>query len=463
MNAAPATPVLSGVSTICKGLSTPFSSTTSGGTWSSSDATIASVDLNSGVVTGHSAGAATITYTVTTACGTASNNMQITVQDAGTISSISGSSALCIGSTLALNTNGTQGGTWGVTPATSGFASVDQNGVVSPIAKGTAIITYTFTGCGTYQATFAVTVNDIPDAGLTKWAIQNVPIGQVPPPAPVMCPGKSASLVNIGGMTGGYWSSDDPSIASVDANGQVTGVSAGYSTVSYNVSNSCGLSSAGVLVHVNSLPNAGAISCPSAVCAGASINLSASGDHGGTWSIDPSQSGIAIITSPGIIKGVGQGVATVVYTVGDPNLCGTSSATYQVTVNPLPDAGTLSNASVCAGLSTSLAINGSVGGTWQSSNTAVATVNPTTGLITGVAAGITNISYSVSTATCGSATASATVTVIPQPVAGPITGPIQVCVGSMITLSSTNNLSLNPSGGTATWSSSSSAATVDNT
>ena len=130
----------------------------------------------------------------------------------------------------------------------------------------------------------------------------------------------------------------------------------------------------------------------------------------------------------GAVTGVTQGTTTIIYTVGDPALCGTSSATHVVTVNPVPYAGTLSNASVCAGLSITMISNGSVGGSWSSSNTGVATVNPSSGVVTGVAAGITTISYTVSTPTCGSATASATLTVNPLPVAGPINGPSTVCV-----------------------------------
>src|ERR1019366_5587554 len=385
-----------GASAICKGLSTTFTSNTGGGTWSSSNPLAATVNSSTGVVTSVAAGVSTITYTVTTTCGTASGSADITVNDAGTISSISGGSSVCKNATLSLITSGTTGGTWSSSAAS--IATVSTSGVVTGKGSGTAIISYTFTGCGTYKATFTVTVNDIPDAGDVAFVLK--PDGSTP----VLCPGTSASLINTGGMTGGTWTSDNEAVATVNASGVVKGVSAGYASISYNVSNSCGSSSAAILVEVNSLPDAGTISGPSAVCASAHINLSSSGNSGGKWT--SSNTAVATVNqNTGVVTGVAQGSATIIYTVGDPALCGTSAATYLVTVNPVPYAGTLSDASVCAGLSTTLPVNGSVGGTWHSSNTSVATVDPTSGLITGMAAGITNISYTVSTPTCGSATA----------------------------------------------------------
>ena len=104
---------------------------------------------------------------------------------------------------------------------------------------------------------------------------------------------------------------------------------------------------------------------------------------GGKWT--STNTAVATVNqTTGAVTGVAQGTTTIIYTVGDPALCGTSSATYQVTVNPVPYAGTLSNASLCAGLSTTLPVNGSVGGTWHSSNAGVATVDASSGVITGL-------------------------------------------------------------------------------
>ncbi|MEI9808776.1 MAG: Ig-like domain-containing protein [Bacteroidota bacterium] len=41
--------------------------------------------------------------------------------------------------------------------------------------------------------------------------------------------------------TGGIWASTDEAVATVDANGLVTAVSAGTATISYAVTNTCGI------------------------------------------------------------------------------------------------------------------------------------------------------------------------------------------------------------------------------
>ena len=89
--------------------------------------------------------------------------------------------------------------------------------------------------------------------------------------------------------------------------------------------------------------------------------------------------GVATVNpTTGVVTGVAQGTTTIIYTVGSAAVCGTSAATYTVTVNPLANAGTISGIpSVCTGLSTTFTSNGSVGGTWVSSNPAVASVNST--------------------------------------------------------------------------------------
>lgn len=56
--------VLSGNQSVCVGSTTLFTSTTSGGSWSSSNTNIASVNSLTGEVTGISAGTAQIVYTV---------------------------------------------------------------------------------------------------------------------------------------------------------------------------------------------------------------------------------------------------------------------------------------------------------------------------------------------------------------------------------------------------------------
>lgn len=77
------------------------------------------------------------------------------------------------------------------------------------------------------------------------------------------------------------------------------------------------------------------------------------------------------------------------------------------------------------------------GGQWTSSNTAVATVDPLTGVVTGVAAGTATITYTVASGSCTNAI-STTVTVnTPSTAVTGITGGGTVCQGTGVTLTAT--------------------------
>ena len=134
-----------------------------------------------------------------------------------------------------------------------------------------------------------------------------------------------------------------------------------------------------------------------------------------------------------------------------PTITTVTSNTRRMRVNVLPDAGTLSGASlVCPGSTITLSSSGATGGTWSAAN-ATATVS-TTGGVTGVAPGTDTISYIVTTPTCGSDTAKKIVSIGTLPDAGSISGLASVCPGSGISLTATV-----PGG---TWSVSNARATV---
>ena len=87
--ATPGVSPITGVLTLCAGTTTALSDATSGGTWSSSTTSVATVAAASGVVYGVSGGTTTITYTV----GTSSATEIVTVNGAPVITSLSMSSA----------------------------------------------------------------------------------------------------------------------------------------------------------------------------------------------------------------------------------------------------------------------------------------------------------------------------------------------------------------------------------
>ncbi|HOY33479.1 MAG TPA: hypothetical protein PKW80_16495, partial [Bacteroidales bacterium] len=107
---APITQDITGPTEICVGSTGVWTSTTSGGTWSSSEPATATVDINSGIITGVASGTSVITYTVTVgACtNTASQTVTITTPVPQTIS---GTTPLCEGYAT-IWTSTTSGGTW---------------------------------------------------------------------------------------------------------------------------------------------------------------------------------------------------------------------------------------------------------------------------------------------------------------------------------------------------------------
>ncbi len=412
-----------GGSVVCVGGLLTLSDTATSGTWSSNNIAVATVDA-SGNVTGVSGGPATISYTVTNSCGTVAATHAITVNPLPVAGVISGPTVVCEGAVITASITGASGtGTW--SSSDTSVAKIAATGDITGISTGTAIMSYSVTNsCGTAHDTMLVRVNPLPHAGTITGT-------------PVVCVNANITLGHTGSVGAGTWSSSNTTIATVNAaSGLVHGVAAGLDTIKYRVSNSCGVDSVMITLTVNPLPDAGTISGAGFVCATDSITLvDTFGGGAGTWTVTPGT--VAILgTGTGVIVGVSAGTAHVTYSV--TNSCGTDTATHTVVVRPLPNAGTISGATtVCQGANTILTSSGTAGGTWTSSNTAIASVNASTGNVRGVSGGADTIIYVVTTATCGSDTASFTITVIPTPTAGTIYGPATVCVGNAITLGDT--------------------------
>ncbi len=324
---------------------------------------------------------------------------------------ISGLSSLCNGTTITL-TDTVSGGTW--SSSNTAIATIGSAGLVNGISAGTAIISYTLNNaCSSASATKIITVNTLPIAGTILGSS-------------TVCTGSSTTLTNA--TPGGLWSSTN-SRASVSGGGIVTGITGGIDTIMYIVINSCGVATASKTMTVNISPYASSITGASSVCVGSSITLTDTAS-GGVWS--SSNTAIAIVGSTGIVSGIAGGGATISYSV--TNTCGTAFAIRSITVNPLPQAGSITGMSaVCVGSSISLSDTAS-GGVWSATNSnAIVTSG---GVVYGLVAGTDTIIYSV-TNTCGTATTTKTITINPLPNAGTITGSITVCEGLVTTLTNT--------------------------
>jgi hypothetical protein len=354
-----------GAATVCTGAVTPtFTNATTGGTWSTSNAN-ATINT-SGIVTGVTAGAVNVIYTV----GTCSSTTALTVQQ--TPGAIAGGSAtVCNGTTSPAFTNPNGGGTWSITPGT-GSATITGAGVLTGTGIGTVTVNYTIGSCT--PATFNVTVN--PNPAAIGGGAATVCTGAVTP-----------AFTNA--TAGGTWSTSNAN-ATINASGIVTGVTAGAVNVIYAIG-TCNRTTA---LTVQQTP--GAIAGGSVtVCVGTTTPAFTNPNGGGTWSIT-SGTGTASITVGGVATGLTAGMVTVVYTIGT---C--IPATTTLTVNPNPAAIGGGSATVCTGATTPAFTNGTAGGTWSTSN-ANATINAS-GIVTGVTVGAVNVIYTIGTCTSSTA------------------------------------------------------------
>jgi len=157
-------PILAGNSNICVGLTSVFVSNVTGGTWSSGNTSIATVNSITGVVTGVSSGVAIINYTVsgTGTCPNATASRTVTVSPQPNAGVISGNQNICAGSTSTFAST-VAGGTW--SSANTSIATINSTtGVVAGVSPGTTTISYIaigIGGCPNVMATRTVTVNSI--------------------------------------------------------------------------------------------------------------------------------------------------------------------------------------------------------------------------------------------------------------------------------------------------------------
>lgn len=389
----PAAPI-SGATYVCQGSTTQMSDAVPGGTWTSTNPVIGTVD-NTGMVTVTGSGSLGLSYY--DGCGVP---MTVTLNAIPITLSITRSNTVCAGGldTLA---DAAPGGTW--SGSLPGIGTIDPvSGIITAgTSGGTLTISYS-TGCGT-PATYGVTVNPLPVAGAITGS------GTV-------CAGSSISLTDV--AAGGIWSSNTPSVATIGSSGVVTGIATGTTVISYTVTNGCGIAKATAIITVNSV-SAGTISGPTSVNAGSNITLS-DPTGGGTWSAGNSNATV----SSGLVTGVTAGTVIISYSV--MNSCGTSVATQIVTVSASSVAAITGTANVCIGLTTPLT-DVTSGGAWSSSNVLIATV-ATSGIVTGVAAGTATISY---TLTGISSTIVITVSANPSGIGGASS----VCIGSSVSVS----------------------------
>jgi uncharacterized repeat protein (TIGR02543 family) len=428
--------------------------------WGTSNPSVVAIN-SSGEALAMSPGAVTITATSEGKSGTAT--VTVSQVPVATVTVSPASASILVGATQQFTATTKDAGgnvltgravSW--SSSNTAVATVNgSTGLVTGVAAGSVTITATSEG---KSGTATVTVGQVPVATVTV----------SPTSASILVGGTqqfTATTRDAGGnvLTGRAvtWSSSNTAVATVNTStGLVTGVAAGSATITATSEGKSGTAT----VTVGQVPVATVTVSPTSasILVGATQQFTATTkDAGGnvltgravTWS--SSNTGVATVnSSTGLVTGVAAGSVTITATSEG------KSGTATVTVSQVPVAtvtvSPVSASILVGGTQQFTATTKDAGGnvltgrtvTWSSSNTAVATVNSSTGLVTGVAAGSVTIT---ATSEGKSGTATVTVSAPPALVRSPATMTFEAVQGGSNPTSKTLSIS-NGGGGTLGWS-----------
>ena len=265
VNPLPDAGVITGFGGMCPSSTVSLSESVGGGTWSSTNTTLATVS-GTGVV--HSltlTGVDTIRYVVTTAtCGNDTAIKSISIINLGSHTPIVPNTRnVCVGLQVTL-TNAASGGTW--SSSASGTASVSPSGVVTGVASGVATISYieAYT-CFTDTSYATVTVNPLASAGVITGSTH-------------VCVGLVSFDTVTGSVGTGTWLSTNTAIANVGSStGDVHGVANGTDTIMHISTNTCNSDTARQTIIVSAAANPGTISGATNLCVDSTVALTLTG------------------------------------------------------------------------------------------------------------------------------------------------------------------------------------------
>jgi len=416
----------------------------------SSSVTISSATTTTGIVSSSNG------------CGTDSKTYTLIVTPIPTVTLSANSFSLCAGqsATVQANVNTPVTYTWS-SGANTNTVSLNTAGIYTVDASNL---------CGTSSATVNVIVNAVPTLSVSST------------PPSICASGQTASL-SLSGSAGTYsWSNGDNSTSTtINAPGVYT------ATVT---TPSCGSASSSITIGTSPLPTVSILVPTSTVCAGSSLTFTASSsDANYLWTGGATTQTVSVNTSSIVVTttnacGSAQASQTItiipiptvtlsansislcsgqsatvqanvntpvtytwssgantntvslntagIYTVDASNLCGTASATVNVTVNAVPTLSVSSTPpSICAsGQTASLSLSGSTGTySWSNGDNSTSTIINAPGVYTAT----------VTTPSCGSASTSITIGTSPLPTVSISVPTSTVCSGSSLTFTASSS------------------------
>jgi hypothetical protein len=406
VTALPVVAAIAGSNTVCQGSNTLFTNATAGGTWSSSNAAVASVDAT-GAISGLTGGNATISYVVSNNGCSTTQTKNISVQTApATAITVSGPTTFCAGGSVVLTAAAGNGFAW-TNSSTAQSITVTQSGTYGvSVTSGQ--------GCASIAA--PVTIDVVAFPVLDAIAGSNS-----------VCVGSATPLTNT--TAGGAWTTSNTAVASVSAAGEVSGNSAGTATISYTYTNATGCTSVVTKpIAVNVVPVAvTSISGPTTFCAGNTVTITAPAADSYVWSNNETTQSITVST--------GGSYDVAVTTAG----CSATSAPVAVVVNALPTpVVTTNNVAICQGAAATLSATPAAAYAWSNGAT-TASINVTS-------AG----NYAVTVTDANGCTATSTPLAIAVSATPSVSiaaaGPTTFCQGQSVVLNTNTN------GSTFAWS-----------
>ena len=338
---------------VCIGSYATFQTSYPGGTWVSSDATIAEIN-SSGVLLSKKEGNVVLTYILPSGSSctstTYSKNVKVIAYPQRP-TMIYGDSTLCQLESKKYSVDLSVGGNWSSYHTN---INVFNDGTVVGVAAGKAMLTYNYG-----NVCFHDTIN--------KWInVKATPIVPTIKGIDSLCVNASAQYSNT--LTGGIWSVVDK-FSSVSTTGLLKGLSQGISTLEYSKkgTNGC-IGKATKSIKVKGLPMP-TIQGPDSLCLNSS-SIYTSSILKGTWSVINS---MLATTSTGTVTGKTVGTSGLKYTVS-VNGC-SNSVTKPIIVKALPSVGTLSGTtSFCATTTTKLTPS-VLGGVWSITNSPIFSIS----------------------------------------------------------------------------------------
>jgi uncharacterized protein YjdB len=369
--------------------------------WSTSDASRATVS-STGLVTGVTTGAVTITASTEGKSGTSS--ITVGPKPVGAVILSPTQVSVEAGGTRQLTAQVTddQGNVLTGRPITfstnnAAVATVSAAGVVTGVAIGTATITGTSEG---KSGTADVTVTAVPVATVEiNPSSFDMTVGQT---GQLSAVARDARGTVLTGRAVG-WSSGAPSVVTISSTGVVTAVGAGSAIVFATIEGRT--ASATVNVRLIAVTSVAVAPPASNIAVGGAVQLVPTVLSGTTvltnrvvgWT--SSNDAVAVVSSTGRVTGIKAGVVTI--TATSEGVSGTATIIVGITsvvITPNPTSVTVGQTRQLTAVARD-ASNTAVPGVifvWGSSNTATATVS-SSGLVTGQAAGTVNISASIGT------------------------------------------------------------------